>query len=527
MKSVEKRQQRIPDLLRARDLLTVAVFLASLLVTYQLWHGASRVAIGAVRSAFDYRVSDVNGRIRERLQIYEQVLRATKGLFMASEHVSRTSFRAFVDTLDLSANYPGVQGIGYAVVIRPQDLARHIMQVRAEGFADYTVHPEGVRDLYTSILYIEPFYGKNLRAFGYDMFSEPIRRAAMEKARDTGETALTSKVTLVQESGGEVQSGCLMYLPVYRNDVSNETQEQRRERLLGWVYAPFRMDDFMHGLLEKVGGDIDIEIYDMGNLSDEARMFDSIKGEHALAIRHRLRAVNRIEVANHTWTVAIAGQPVFEQRLESGRPQLILQAGISISFLLALLMWIFLDDRARAVQAATQAMQLALYDSLTGLPNRKLLEERLHLALAIAKRHAMHAALLFIDLDKFKPVNDNFGHACGDLLLKEVARRLMGAMRESDTASRLGGDEFVVLLPEVEDEHDVAVVAHKILETLNRPYAIAGNAIDVSASIGAAIYPQDGRDGKALMRSADLAMYEAKNTGRANVMFARGGAGEG
>ncbi|OWW19579.1 hypothetical protein AYR66_08670 [Noviherbaspirillum denitrificans] len=212
---------------------------------------------------------------------------------------------------------------------------------------------------------------------------------------------------------------------------------------------------------------------------------------------------------------------MFVYRIESGRTQLILQAGVSISLLLALLVWIFLDDRARALHAANQAMQLALYDPLTGLPNRKLLDERLQLALATAKRHGGCVALLFIDLDKFKPVNDNYGHSYGDLLLKEVAQRLRGSVRESDTASRLGGDEFVALLPEVEGEADVAVVADKVLQRLNMPYRISGHTFNISASIGAAIYPRDGTDAKSLTRSADLAMYDAKNSGRANVKFAK------
>jgi diguanylate cyclase (GGDEF)-like protein len=124
---------------------------------------------------------------------------------------------------------------------------------------------------------------------------------------------------------------------------------------------------------------------------------------------------------------------------------------------------------------------------------------------------------LFIDLDKFKPVNDNFGHAYGDLLLKEVAKRLQSCMRESDTASRLGGDEFVALLSGVEDDEAMLRVADKILRGLTEPYDIAGHTFHISASIGAAVYPHDGGDAKSLIRSADMAMYAAKNAGRANV----------
>lgn len=524
VRSLETHLQRVPELIRARDLLTALVLIASLLVTYRLWTTAHNSAEHALQGAFDYRAREANELIRQRLMIYEQVLRATKGLFVVSGDVSRGMFRTFVNSLGLTGNYPGIEGIGYAVFVPPAEKARHVMEVRREGFPNYTIWPEGEREVYTAIIYLEPFAGRNLRAFGFDMYSEPTRRAAMEKARDTGAAALSGKVTLVQEAGGEIQSGFLMYLPVYRDDTPSNVPEQRRRNLTGWVYAPFRMGDFMQGLFDDLGVDVDIEIYDQDKLTADARMFDARQDVDALAEASRFRSIARIEAANHAWTVAIAALPVFEQRIDSGRPQLILHAGISISLLLALLMWIFLDDRARALQAANQAMQLALYDPLTGLPNRKLLDERLQQALAAAKRNGGHIALLFIDLDKFKPVNDNYGHAYGDLLLKEVAQRLRSSVRASDTASRLGGDEFVALLPEVENEHDVRVVADKILHRLMMPYPIAGHTFEISASIGAAMYPEDGADSKSLTRSADLAMYEAKNSGRANVRFARNAA---
>jgi len=521
VKRIENRLQRVPELTRARDLLTVLVLVASLLVTYNVWNSARNSAEHALQGAFDYRVREANELIRQRVMIYEQVLRATKGLFVVSGDVTREMFRKYVDSLNLTVNYPGIQGIGFSELISPAEKERHIESVRREGFPEYTIRPDGRREVYSSIVYLEPFSGMNLRAFGFDMYSEPVRHAAMEKARDTGTTALSGKVTLVQETGGEIQAGFLMYLPVYREELPYATPGQRRKDLAGWVYAPFRMGDFMRGLFDDLGIDVDIEIYDDSNLTEQGCMFDARKDVQALGSATRFRNVSTIEAANHKWTVAIAALPVFEQRLDSGRPQLILQAGISISLLLALLMWIFLDDRARALHAANQAMQLALYDPLTGLPNRKLLDERLQQALAAARRNGGRVALLFIDLDKFKPVNDNYGHSYGDLLLKEVALRLRSCVRESDTASRLGGDEFVALLPEVEGEHDVGVVADKVLQRLTMPYRIAGHTFDISASIGAALYPEDGVDSKTLTRSADLAMYAAKNSGRANVKFAR------
>ena len=171
--------------------------------------------------------------------------------------------------------------------------------------------------------------------------------------------------------------------------------------------------------------------------------------------------------------------------------------------------------------AEQQFQHLAHFDILTDLPNRTLIGDRLKQALAYAKREKSLLALMFIDLDKFKPVNDNLGHEIGDLLLKQVARRLQQAIRASDTVARIGGDEFVVLLPVIDSYQDAAVVAEKILQTLNHPFQIAQHTVDISSSIGIAVYPQHGTDEKLLLINADIAMYHAKKDGRNNAQFYR------
>lgn len=164
------------------------------------------------------------------------------------------------------------------------------------------------------------------------------------------------------------------------------------------------------------------------------------------------------------------------------------------------------------------AQHRAHYDPLTELPNRTLFSDRLQQALAIAKRDKAQLALMFVDLDRFKLINDELGHHVGDLLLKEVAKRMQGCVRESDTVARIGGDEFVVLLPVIETEHDARVVAEKIREAISRPFALAGNNLETSLSVGIAIYPQHGKDETQLVKNADIAMYLAKESGRNNVV---------
>ena len=177
-------------------------------------------------------------------------------------------------------------------------------------------------------------------------------------------------------------------------------------------------------------------------------------------------------------------------------------------------------ERTAELQAANaRAQHLADHDALTGLPNRRLLEDRLTQALALSYRNRKQTAAMFIDLDRFKAVNDTLGHAVGDQLLREVARRLVKQLRVGDTVCRIGGDEFVVVLPEIKRSTDAANVAQKVLEELSRPIQVEENSVAVTPSIGIAIYPDDGRDAETLIRNSDAAMYHAKELGRANYQF--------
>ena len=163
---------------------------------------------------------------------------------------------------------------------------------------------------------------------------------------------------------------------------------------------------------------------------------------------------------------------------------------------------------------------LAHYDPLTDLPNRTLLTDRLHQALAQARRETSRLALMFLDLDKFKPVNDQLGHEIGDALLKEVANRLTACIkRQTDTVSRIGGDEFVILLSQIETEQDAAMVANEVVSALTQPFLIESHDINISCSVGIAFYPMHGVDAKSLLQVADQAMYDAKRAGRGCFRF--------
>lgn len=178
----------------------------------------------------------------------------------------------------------------------------------------------------------------------------------------------------------------------------------------------------------------------------------------------------------------------------------------------------FITDITDRKNAEERIRYLAQFDVLTGLPNRFLFSDRIQQALSNAKREHKNFALMFIDLDNFKPINDNLGHAIGDKLLGKVAIRMQKCMRESDTLARIGGDEFVVLLPNAESNIDAKIVAEKIRQAFDFPFEIEGYTLNVSISVGIAIYPEHGDDEVVLSKNADIAMYQAKQLGRNTVV---------
>ena len=191
------------------------ILLASLLITFNAWYFARDEAKKRAQTLFDFRVQTIKTGISERLQAYEFLLQGGRGLFLISNEVTREDWRNYVANLKINQYYPGIQGVGFSKRILPSEKADHLRQIRGEGFSQYAINPDGDRPEYTAIVFLEPFDWRNQRAFGYDMFSEPIRREAMIRARDTGKAALIGKVTLVQETHTDKQAGFLMYQAIY------------------------------------------------------------------------------------------------------------------------------------------------------------------------------------------------------------------------------------------------------------------------------------------------------------------------
>jgi PAS domain S-box-containing protein len=285
------------------------------------------------------------------------VLLGGSAFFEGWEHISRQQWRHFAQRQKLETQLAGIQGLGFARLIPRAQLAQHILDIRAEGFPSYRVRPPGERELYTSIIYLEPFSGRNLRAFGYDMLSEPVRREAMQRARDQDSAALSGKVVLVQETDEAVQAGTLMYVPVYRAGSPTATVHQRRAALRGWVYSPYRMNDLMRGILG--GWDLvndrrlRLQVFDGDMAEPGALLYDS----HAAAgpppgNAPRMRLQSRMVTAGRSWTLSFATYGSRAATADYGKVWLVLFGGGGISLLLAWLLFNLLNTKLKARQLA-------------------------------------------------------------------------------------------------------------------------------------------------------------------------------
>jgi diguanylate cyclase (GGDEF)-like protein len=487
-----------------RDLLLpIAVGLFTLTVVGWLWWHERQSLDTNLRADFDFSVRLASTRIEQRVVSYEQMLRAARGLFDASDDVDREGFSAFVDALTQGAEFSGLQAFMFT-------------RWQGEGKA-------------APVLYVAPDSPDNRPIIGYHLLENPPRRTAMLQARDSGEIAITPRVNLLIDQP-DGPPAVVIYLAVYNRHQPVDDPAARQAALRGWVHTAFRVRDLMASLYGEGIPGVAIRIHDGAVATADNLLFESHPDAGSLP-PPRFSATEYISFPQHSWTLQIRTTPAFEKRHSRRAEHIIAIAGVCGSVLLALFTRLLVTGRARAharAQAMTRELReseermrhMAQHDPLTQLPNRALFSDRLRAALARARHDCGKAGLMFVDLDHFKGVNDAHGHAVGDQLLVAASARMRDCLRESDTLARIGGDEFVVLLPRIDDRSDAELVAGRIRATLAQPFAIDGNELSISASIGIGIFPEHGCDDVSLMKSADDAMYRAKDIGRDQLVFA-------
>ncbi len=325
--------------------------------TWWVWNNARADTERDNQAEFNYRVHELVNNIAQRMQTYVQVLYGVQGLYASSEFVDRSEFRRYVAGQGLNEHFPGIQGIGFMRLVDQDQRGAHEAAIRAEGYPDYAIRPAGDRPRYAPVVYLEPFDKVNRRAFGFDGLSEPVRRATLEMARDTGMPAMSGKITLVQDAAGTGQAGFLVVLPVYRNGAPQGTLRERRAAIAGWVYSPFRMGDVMAGIGGERAASLDVEIYDGDAIDAASRMYDSVADAPGARVR---RTVQKIGIAGHRWTVRIGAlQGGGDGAERDGRVRLIGGAGLVLSAVMTALAWLLAHSRRKSRAALAQARQLA------------------------------------------------------------------------------------------------------------------------------------------------------------------------
>jgi len=375
LKELESRQRRLHLL---HNPISAAIILAcGLLATASAWFFATSALEERTQERFDNRADEIQHAIRDRMIVYEQVLWGGVGLFNASEAVNRDEWRAYVETTDIGQLWPGIQGVGFSVPLAPDEVDAHIADVRAEGFPEYTILPAGERPEYSAIVFLEPFDWRNQRAFGFDMWSNEMRRAAMTRARDTGEASTSGVITLVQETKEDVQRGFLTYVPVYEPGAPLETLGQRRAAFRGWVYSPFRMGDLMTAAHNLEESGVNYELFDGDAIVEEVLLYDSnavFDGDAHTddALFHRAT----IDLQGRTWTILFHADESFASADEKNQPMIIAGIGLAVDLLLFYVLTALMSLNKRAASLAREQTD-ALFERQKGLEEALTHNERL------------------------------------------------------------------------------------------------------------------------------------------------------
>ncbi len=305
------------------------------------------------QARFENQVLSVSDHLQRRMDAYIALLRGTSGLFAIQGEVSPEQFSEYILLLEIQSQYPGIQGIGFTRRFPREERSSIEQWGRTRGgIEDFRVWPEVPDEEWHAIVMLEPRDERNRAAMGYNMYSEPTRREAMARARDTGMPALSGMVTLKQEIGAEKQAGFLLYLPVYRHGFLPPTVEGRREALVGFVYSPFRVGDLLNGIFgQSLPSTVAFQLYDGQGVAPERLMF-STHAPESWPRTPRLTTARTFEVGGHEWTLAFETLPAFEQHTLEDLVTLFLGMGVLVSLALFFLMLTQGRSREQALRGA-------------------------------------------------------------------------------------------------------------------------------------------------------------------------------
>jgi diguanylate cyclase (GGDEF)-like protein len=504
---------------RGRTAVSAVVLLVGLTASVAVAIGWRMQAVRQVQHSFAAQAAGVGSAVTTTLLRMDDLAWQARVLIGSGDEVTNTRLASWYANIDAATRYPGIVGFGYIEFVPASRLAPFTKQLRRDpvpglplGFGPLQLVPPGPRSYYCiARLALAAAVNRYLISPGLD-FCAIQGIGVLQSVRDSGQFgAFTFNRRIVA-----------VFAPVYRGGTDPSTVARRRVQIAGVVTEIFDVQSILrqalagHRGLKLSVSRRDVRLSTSSGLAARVGTLSTIASAGTApgsALTKRLSVD-----ADGRWMVTVSGSPQTGLLTPDVQGSLVLGAGALLSVFAFLLVRTLSRGRARAIRTVheqtAQLRYMALHDSLTGLPNRRLLLERADQMLEAATRESHTVTAIFIDIDGFKGVNDSFGHAVGDDLLRAIGRRLIGTLRSDDTVGRIGGDEFVVLAA-AGPGRDTGQLAERLLDALREPFELGEPdtvLLSVSASLGLAT--GDRATAEDLLRDADVALYSAKSSGR-------------
>jgi diguanylate cyclase (GGDEF)-like protein len=507
------------------------------MLAFLLWLLASSAAfIFVLRTSVDQRENEfreysanIHTHLRDKLRANEAVLYGFAGFLGAisvnTNDSARNSAKIYANSV--LERYPHIHMLEIVRKLARSEVDSYSAQLRRTVLPNFQIRqfdynndrqwrtlPE--KDFYYPVIFMAPELPEAAGIYGLDIDSLEGLKHALLRSEKEGVPVSSEPFRLVE---GDV--AYVMFRPAISSFAANAQRQNEASAGVSYALLVVRALDLLpprdtlsakvrHTSLHRdENGKRGLPVFDI---------VDAPASRLESALLPRLRTERSIGDVSQPLHLTLERQLRFS---DINLPALALAGMASILSCAMLLAFLRSHDRQRrAFDEGRRAIEhMALHDNLTALPNRFLMLGHLEQAISLALRHDMKVAVLFLDLDGFKPINDRLGHLAGDTVLQEVARRLQTCVRDCDTASRYGGDEFVILLTEIWGEENAALVADKVLEAIRQPIQIGAESVQISTSIGIAIFPDHGKDADTLIEKADQAMYIAKQNDSGQFAF--------
>ncbi|HEY7272703.1 MAG TPA: GGDEF domain-containing protein [Actinoplanes sp.] len=515
---------------RRRRLSGVALVLAVLVLGGGATTAAALVANRSQQQLatqeMDHYIDDLSDVITEQVNDYGDALTDLAAGISAQQFLSAGDFATMASSLD-NRRLPGATGVGFVVAAADDEVAAVQAHWRSHGATGLTLVAAGTGVEHKFVIFSHSFTATG-GSPGRDLSQVQQTEDVLRISRETGAFTIGHPLVLYRDRNlpsAQQQLSFTLGVPV----------QSRSGSAAAWVVMGVRGRDFLNQTVgRQAAGAIRMDLIDPAVGSDA--LIAQVSGGKLMPDRS-LERTRTLALGHHTWQLRLRPTTGLLSVTDRWATRLAIAVGAAFTLLLATLVAVLVSGRNRAmdrVDEATAALRedirrreaveaelqrLALHDPLTGLANRVLFYERVGHALTTHARAGETFAVLFIDLDGFKQVNDRFGHSAGDAVLRTVADRLSGCLRDSDTVARFGGDEFAVVVERLAAPGDVQITAERIVTAVGRPIEVGSNQTRVTASVGIALnHPGDSADD--ILREADLAMYTAKTTGKSRHVLA-------